>query len=86
MKPKAAVFSFTSCEGCSLIILELEDLLPAILDQVNFVNFREAIDDAREDYDIAFIDGAITRTHEIEELKAIRARAKVLVAIGACAV
>ena len=84
--PKAAVFSFTSCEGCSLIMLEVEDKLLDILGQVEFVNFREAIDERRDDYDVAFIDGAITREHEIEELKAIRARAKVLVAMGACAV
>jgi hypothetical protein len=25
MKPKAAVFAFTSCEGCSLMILSMED-------------------------------------------------------------
>jgi len=86
MKPRAAVFSFTSCEGCSLIILEVEDMLIDILGQVEFVNFREAIDEKRDDYDIAIIDGAITREHEIEELKDIRGRAKVLVAMGACAV
>jgi len=86
MLPKAAVFAFSSCEGCSLIMLELEDRLLDILGQVEFVNFREAIDERRDDYDVAFIDGAITREHEIEELKDIRAKAKVLVAMGACAV
>lgn len=86
MKPRVAVFAFTSCEGCSLQMLSLEDELPDVLDAVEFVNFREAMDDKREDYDIAMIDGAITRPHEVEELREIRGRANVLVAMGACAV
>jgi len=86
MKPRVAVFSFTSCEGCSLIILEMEDMLLDLLGQVDIVNFREAIDEKQDDYDIAIIDGAITREHEIPELKKIRENAKVLVAMGACAV
>ena len=86
MLPRVAVFAFTSCEGCSLMILSLEDELPNILGQVELVNFREAIDAKSDDYDIAIIDGAITREKEIEELKKIRAKAKVLVAMGACAV
>jgi sulfhydrogenase subunit delta len=86
VKPKVAVFAFTSCEGCSLVMLEMEERLPDIMGQVEFVNFREVMDEKRDDYDIAIIDGAITRESEVEELKAIRGRAKILVAMGACAV
>ncbi|MGA2193371.1 MAG: NADH:ubiquinone oxidoreductase, partial [Nitrospirota bacterium] len=86
MKPKAAVFAFTSCEGCSLMILNLEDELLGLLDKIELVNFREAMDVKRDDYDIAIIDGTVTTEHEVEELKAIRDKAKVLIAMGACAV
>ncbi|HEY3347174.1 MAG TPA: NADH:ubiquinone oxidoreductase [Nitrospirota bacterium] len=86
MKPKVAVFALTSCEGCSLQILNLEDHLLDLLGQVELVNFREAMDEKREDYDIAFIDGCATTPHDVEELKKIRAQAKVLIAMGACAV
>ncbi len=86
MKPRVAVFAFTSCEGCSLMMLSLEDELPEIFDAVEFVNFREAIDEKSDEYDVAIIDGAVTRQHEVDALKEIRARAKVLVAMGACAV
>ena len=85
-KPKIAVFAFTSCEGCSLMILNLEDEMLDLLGKVELVNFREAIDERRDDFDIAIIDGAITMEHEVHELKEIRARAKVLIAMGACAV
>lgn len=85
MKPKIGVFSFTSCEGCQLTILNLEEEILALLGHLDIVNFREAIDEKRDDYDVAFVEGSITREVEVEEVKAIRANAKFLVAIGACA-
>lgn len=85
MKPKVGVFSFTSCEGCQLTILNLEDELLDLLGAIEIVNFREAIDDRRHDYQVAFIEGSITTPEEVEEVREIRERAQILVAIGACA-
>ena len=85
MKPKIAVFSLTSCEGCSLAILELENQLLDILGAVEIVNFREAMTERAWDIDIAFVDGAVSTPVDIEEVQEMRTHAKVLVAIGACA-
>lgn len=85
MKAKVGVFSFTSCEGCQLTILNLEDEMLDLLSAIELVNFREAIDDRRHDYDVAFVEGSITTPEEVEEIKTIRERAKILVAIGSCA-
>jgi coenzyme F420-reducing hydrogenase gamma subunit len=85
MKPRVGVFSFTSCEGCQLTILNLEDVMLELLSAIEIVNFREAIDDRRQDYDVAFIEGSITTPQDEEELREVRAKAKILVAIGACA-
>ena len=85
VRPKVAIFSFTSCEGCQLQILNLEREFVELLSQVEIVNFREAIDDRRDDYEIAFVEGSVTTGAEAEEVKEIRAKAKVVVAIGACA-
>ncbi|MEI7836928.1 MAG: NADH:ubiquinone oxidoreductase [Planctomycetota bacterium] len=84
-KPRVAFHDFTSCEGCQLQVLNCEDEILAILGAVDIVNFREAIDEKSEDYDIAFIEGAITRDSDIPRLLEIRQRAKILVALGACA-
>ena len=84
-KPKIAVFSLTSCEGCSLQILNCEDEIPEILSLVEIVNFREAVTNRSNDYEIAFVDGAVSTPSDIEEIKEIRSHAKTLVAIGACA-
>jgi coenzyme F420-reducing hydrogenase gamma subunit len=84
-RPKIAIFSLTSCEGCQLQILNLEREFVELLSQVEIVNFREAIDDRRDDYEIAFIEGSVTTPGEAEEAREIRERARVVVAIGACA-
>ena len=85
MKPRVAVFSFTCCEGCSLQILNCEDYLPQLASAVDIVNFREAITERSDYYDIAFIDGACSTESEIERLEEIRQRANMVVPIGACA-
>ncbi len=84
-KPKLAFFSFASCEGCQLQVVNLEDCLLDVLGAVEIVNFREAIDDKRDDYDIAFLEGSITRPADREEVMEIRKHAKLCVSLGACA-
>lgn len=85
MKPRIAIFSLTSCEGCSLAILELEDELLDILGAVEIVNFREGMTERSWDIDIGFVDGAVSTPADEEEIKHLRSHCKVLVAIGACA-
>lgn len=84
-RPKIGVFSFTSCEGCQLQVLSLEREFALLVELLEIVNFREATSLRRGDYEIAFIEGSITRSSEIEELRRIRAAAATLVAFGACA-
>jgi len=85
MKPKLGFFDFTGCEGCQLEVLNFENELVELLEHVDIVNFREAIAEKGEDYEIAFIDGAITTESEIPRIQKIRQQAKILVAMGACA-
>lgn len=84
-KPRLAFFSFASCEGCQLQFLNLEDEILDIVPHVDIVEFREAIDNHSDDYDVAFVEGSITRPADEEKLKKIRERAKFIVAFGACA-
>jgi len=84
-KPRISFHDFTSCEGCQLQVLNCEDELLDILDAVEIVNFREAIDEKSDDYDIAFIEGAFTRESDRARLEHIRKHAKIVVALGACA-
>lgn len=84
-KLKAAFFDFTCCEGCQLQITNKEDTLIDFLSLVEVVAFREISSDAGEEYDIAFIEGAISRKDQIDRIKKIRKNAKILVSLGTCA-
>lgn len=84
-RPKVAFFELTSCEGCQLQILNNEAVLLDFLSLVEIVNFREVMTERSDDYEIAFVEGSVTRSDEVERLKTIRERAKTLVALGSCA-
>lgn len=87
-KPRVAFFELSCCEGCQLCVLDLtaEELLD-LLSVIDIVEFREAISEKAGDagYDIAIVEGAITRDSDIPRLEEIRKNAKILVALGACA-
>jgi len=85
MKPRIAIFDFAGCEGCQLQIVNLEEQLLDLIGQVDVVTWREASSDQSADYDIALVEGSIVRESDEARLKEIRRRAKVLVALGACA-
>lgn len=82
---KVGFFELSSCEGCQLQLLNNEASLLDFLSFFDIRNFREAMKERYDDYDIAFVEGSVTRADEIERLKKIRAQAKILVALGSCA-
>lgn len=84
-KPKVAFFELSSCEGCQLQIVNNEATLLDFLSLVDMRAFREAMTEKYDDYDIAFIEGSVTRADEVDRIKKIRERAKVVVAFGSCA-
>jgi coenzyme F420-reducing hydrogenase gamma subunit len=86
MKPKIAIFDFASCEGCQLQIANLEELVVDLVSHVEIVSFREVMKEHSDDYDVAFVEGSIQRPMDAERLREIRAKAKVLIALGDCAV
>jgi len=85
-KPRVAFFDFACCEGCQLQIANLEEDIIGLLNLVDVVEFREVMTGKAEEYDIAFVEGSITRKSDEERLKDIRNRTKILVAYGQCAV
>lgn len=85
-KPKLAVFDFACCEGCQLQIINLEEEILDLISLLHPVEWREGMSEQSDEYDIALIEGSIVRPEDEERLRRIRERAKVLVALGACAV
>jgi sulfhydrogenase subunit delta len=83
--PKIAFFDFTSCEGCQLTVVDSLQNNPELLQVVEIVQFREAMSEKGEDYQVAFIEGSCTRQSDEPRLQKIRQQASVVVALGACA-
>lgn len=84
-RPKIAFFDFTCCEGCQLTVVDSLQTYPELLEVVDIVQFREAMSEKGEDYQVAFIEGSCTRQSDEIRLANIRAQAGVVVALGACA-
>lgn len=84
-KPRVAVFDFTSCEGCQLQLMNGEEHLADFLNAVEIVSFREASSSVSDRYDIAFVEGSVSRNDEVLRLQKIRHTAGTLVALGSCA-
>jgi len=84
-KPVVGFFSFTCCEGCEFTVLFL-DKLAELLEKIDVKYFHLIKEKNRKvNFDIAFVEGAITTKSEREKLKKIRAKSKILVSFGACA-
>lgn len=84
-RPKVAFFELSSCEGCQLQLFNNEASLLEFLSLIDIVRFREVMTGGSDDYEIAFVEGSVTRKDEIERLRVIRDQAGVLVALGSCA-
>jgi coenzyme F420-reducing hydrogenase gamma subunit len=85
-KPKIAFFKFTSCAGCQVQFLNLEDELIDILGFIDVPYFVMAGSESEKDeYDVSFVEGAVSTPEELEKIKDIRKKSKFLVAVGACA-
>lgn len=85
LKPRIAIFDFACCEGCQLQIVNMEEELLELLQLVEPVEWREAMSDQSDDYEIAIVEGSITRPEDADRLREIRKQAKTLIALGACA-
>jgi len=82
------VFSFTCCEGC--VVSFIEAMNQKYFDwkkKMRIDNFR-ALKKVNKigQLDIAIVEGAISTGSEVEKLKEIREKSKILVALGSGAV
>jgi coenzyme F420-reducing hydrogenase gamma subunit len=85
-RPRIAVYKFSSCAGCQLQILNIEDHLLDIAGAVDLAYFVMARrEKGAGPFDIGFVEGAITSPEEVAKIKQVRKECKTLVALGTCA-
>jgi len=84
---RLATVWFGGCAGCHMSFLDLDEFLIEIATKVDIV-YSPVVDvkDYPENVDVCLIEGAICNEDNLELLHKIRARTKVLVSFGDCAV
>lgn len=87
-KAKAGVFGLTGCAGDQLQILNCEEELLWLAESLDIVDWvmAKGENDHLTRLDIAFVEGVVATQRDLDALKAIRARSRILVGIGTCAV
>ena len=75
------------CSGCHMSLLDIDEGIVAVLEKADIV-FGPLVDAQEwpEDVDVAVIEGAVSSQDDLEVAQTARARSKVVVALGDCAV
>ncbi len=86
--PRVGIFKYSCCAGCQFQLIFFQRQLLELLGAVEIVYGRMETDRDEADgpFDLALVEGAITESWQADELKRVRARARLLVPIGSCAV
>ena len=86
-KIRVGFYPTTSCYGCQLNVLNIEDKLVDIFTEVEIVCFHMATSASmvEEAVDVAFIEGSVVTEDDEELVKKVRDKAKFVVAMGTCA-
>ena len=83
---KMAIVGFTSCSGCQVQFLNLEDDFFDLLKKFEIVYFPTAKEEnLKTKFDVALVEGSISTQEEIEKLRWIREASVKLGALGTCA-
>ena len=87
MKIRLATVWLGGCAGCHMSFLDLDEFLIELADAVDLV-YSPVVDvkEFPENVDLCLIEGAVCNVDNLETLHKIRARTKVLVSFGDCAV
>jgi NAD-reducing hydrogenase small subunit len=86
-KVRLATVWLDGCSGCHMSLLDLDEGILAVAQKVDLV--YSPIADASEfpeDVDVTLVEGAVSSQEDLAKIQTIRARSRVLAALGDCAV
>lgn len=86
-KRRLATCWLDGCSGCHMSLLDVDEALVALLRKVDVV-FGPLVDaqEFPENVDIAIVEGAVSSQDDLKLAQTVRARSKVVIALGDCAV
>jgi NAD-reducing hydrogenase small subunit len=84
---KLATIWLGGCSGCHMSFLDLDEWLIELAAQADIV-YSPVLDTKEfpEDVDITLVEGAVANEDHLRHIRIVRARSKVIVAFGDCAV
>ena len=86
-KVKLATVWLSGCSGCHMSFLDQDERLIELADKVKLVYSPIAdVKDFPEGVDITLIEGAVGNEEQLDLLKLVRMRSRIIVAFGDCAV
>ena len=86
-KPKLATVWIDGCSGCHMSFLDMDERLIQVAELANLV--YSPLVDPKEfpaDVDVTLVEGAVSSVEDYEKIQMVRARTKILVSLGDCAV
>jgi NAD-reducing hydrogenase small subunit len=86
-KVKLATIWLDGCAGCHMSLLDLDEGILAVAAQADLV-YSPLVDATEfpEGVDVTLVEGAVSSQEDAARLRLVRARTRVLVALGDCAV
>ena len=86
-KARVATLWLDGCSGCHMSLLDIDEAIIAVAQRADIV--YGPLVDAQEfpdDVDVAIVEGAVSSQDDLEKIKRVRERSRILVALGDCAV
>ena len=86
-KVRLATVWLDGCSGCHMSLLDIDAGILALAGQADIV-YGPLVDaqEFPEDVDVTLVEGAVSSQDDLNKIQKIRARTRVLVALGDCAV
>src|SRR5690606_3169579 len=86
-RTRLATVWLDGCSGCHMSFLDIDQRLLEIADQVELV-YSPLVDrkDFPDEVDVTLVEGAVSSEEDLEKIRHIRARTRILVSLGDCAV
>lgn len=86
-KKRLATIWLDGCSGCHMSFLDIDERLLALAEKADLV-FSPLVDQKEfpRNVDITLVEGALSTEEDLEKIRTIRERTKILVAFGDCAV
>ena len=87
MKPRIATVWLDGCSGCHMSLLDMDQRLLELADKIELV-YSPLVDakEFPENVDVTLVEGSISNEENLEQIRRIRERTKILVSLGDCAV